>query len=90
MLPFQRGVSVRLFPVPYFAPPPSLASPSPLFTQLSVWPVPLDVLGHQRAACAEAGVLGRRGHAVESAAARICREAAWSATGPSGMGSVLK
>ena len=36
---------------------------------------PLDVLGHHRAACAEAGVLGRRGHALESAAARICREA---------------
>ena len=25
VLPFQRGVSVRLFPIPYFAPPPSLA-----------------------------------------------------------------
>ena len=36
---------------------------------------PLDVLGHHRAACAEAGVLGRRGYALESAAARICREA---------------
>ena len=36
---------------------------------------PLDVLGHHRAACAEVGVLGRRGYALESAAARICREA---------------
>ena len=35
----------------------------------------LDVLGHHRAACAEAGVLGRWGFALESAAARICREA---------------
>ena len=35
----------------------------------------LDVLGHHRAACAEAGVLGRRGFALESVAARICREA---------------
>ena len=35
----------------------------------------LDVLGHHCAACAQAGVLGRRGHALESAAARICREA---------------
>ena len=35
----------------------------------------LDVLGNHRAACAEAGVLGRRGYALESAAARVCREA---------------
>ena len=31
--------------------------------------------GHHRASCATAGVLGRRGFAVENAAARICREA---------------
>ena len=36
---------------------------------------PLDPSGHHRAACAVAGVLGRRGFAVESAAARVCREA---------------
>ena len=36
---------------------------------------PLDSSGHHRAACARAGVLGRRGFAVESVAARICREA---------------
>ena len=36
---------------------------------------PLDSHGHHRAACSRAGVLGRRGFAVESAAARICREA---------------
>ena len=35
----------------------------------------LDVLGDHRAACAEAGVLGRRGFALESAAARVSREA---------------
>ena len=35
---------------------------------------PLDSRGHHRAACARAGVLGRRGFAPESAAARICRE----------------
>ena len=35
----------------------------------------LDSFGHHRASCAQAGVLGRRGFAVESAAARICREA---------------
>ena len=36
---------------------------------------PLDNLGHDRAACARAGFLERRGSAVESAGARICREA---------------
>ena len=36
---------------------------------------PLDVLGHHRASCATVGVLGRRGFALESAAARVCREA---------------
>ena len=36
---------------------------------------PLDVLGHHRAAGANVGVLGRRGFALESAAARVCREA---------------
>ena len=36
---------------------------------------PLDVLGHHCAACANVGVLGRRGFALESAAARVCREA---------------
>ena len=35
---------------------------------------PLDSRGHHRAACAMAGVLGRRGFAVGSAAARVCRE----------------
>ena len=35
----------------------------------------LDVFGHHRASCALAGVLGRRGFAVESITARICREA---------------
>ena len=34
-----------------------------------------DPNGHHRAACARPGVLGRRGFALESAAARICREA---------------
>ena len=34
---------------------------------------PLDSRGHHRAACARAGVLGRRGFAVESTAGRVCR-----------------
>ena len=36
---------------------------------------PLDVLGHHRAACANAGFLGRRGWVLENVAARVCREA---------------
>ena len=36
---------------------------------------PLDPRGHHRAACPRAGVLGSRGFSVESAAARVCREA---------------
>ena len=36
---------------------------------------PLDSRFHHRAACPLAGVLGRRGFALESAAARVCREA---------------
>ena len=35
----------------------------------------LDVFGHHRAACARAGVLSKRGFALESATARSCREA---------------
>ena len=34
----------------------------------------LDMYGHHRAACAEAGVLGRRGFPLEVAAAQVCRE----------------
>ena len=37
--------------------------------------LPLDLRGHHRAGCAQVGVLGRRGFALESAAARVCREA---------------
>ena len=49
--------------------------PLPLSSRVCRCGRPLDVLGHHRAVCAEAGVLGRRGYALESAAARICREA---------------
>lgn len=35
----------------------------------------LDPLGDHRAACSVAGVLGKRGYALEMAATRICREA---------------
>ena len=36
--------------------------------------IPLDLRGHHRASCAQVGVLGRRGFALESVAARVCRE----------------
>ena len=36
---------------------------------------PLDILGHHRAACGTARVLGRRGWVQENVAARACREA---------------
>ena len=34
----------------------------------------LDSFGHHRAACAQSGLLARRGFAVENAVARVCRE----------------
>ena len=37
--------------------------------------LPLDEFGHHRAACAQAGMLSKRGWASENAVARICREA---------------
>ena len=52
-----------------------LRQPLPLSERSCGCGRPLDSSGHHRAACAQAGVLGRRGFAVESAAARICREA---------------
>ena len=36
---------------------------------------PLDQFGHHRAACARAGILGKRGFALESVIARVCRKA---------------
>ena len=41
---------------------------------------PLDAFGHHRSACATSGVLGRRGFPLESAAARVCREAGCAPT----------
>ena len=49
--------------------------PLPLSTHSCRCGRPLDVRGHHRAACGRAGVLGRRRFPLESAAARICREA---------------
>ena len=46
----------------------------PLSTRICRCGRTIDHLGHHRAACARSGVLVRRGFAVESAVARICRE----------------
>ena len=52
-----------------------LRLPLPLTTRWCVCGRHLDNLGHHRAACSVAGILGRRGFPLETAAARICREA---------------
>ena len=52
-----------------------LALPLPLILRSCRCGRPLDAFGHHRAACSKSGVLGRRGFAVERAAARVCREA---------------
>ena len=49
--------------------------PLPLSSRFCRSERPLDCLGHHRASCSRAGVLGRRGFALESAVARVCREA---------------
>ena len=54
------------------APPPL---PPPFTARRCRCGRPLDPCGDHRAACAGVGVLGRRGFALESAAARVCREA---------------
>ena len=46
----------------------------PLSTRICRCGRTIDHFGHHRAACARSGVLARRGFAVESAVARICRE----------------
>ena len=52
-----------------------LRLPLPLASRLCRCGRLLDNFGHHCASCAQVGVLGRRGFAIESAAARICREA---------------
>ena len=49
--------------------------PLPLSVRSCVCGRRLDLFGHHRAACSKAGVLSRRGFAVESAVEQICREA---------------
>ena len=57
-----------------------LGLPLPLTARTCRCARPLDPCGHHRAACPRAGVLGRRGHALESVLSRICREAGGRAT----------
>ena len=52
-----------------------LRLPLPLSKRMCGCGHSIDSFGHHRAACSRTGVLGRRGFAVESAAARVCREA---------------
>ena len=52
-----------------------LWQPLPLVSRICRCGRPLDSSGHHRAACANSGVLGHRGFAVDSAVARVCREA---------------
>ena len=63
----------RLNTVPGLAPPSSLYSSSSIFSQLPVWPSP-GRPWPPPCSVWEAGVLGRRGFALESADARVCRE----------------
>ena len=52
-----------------------LRLPLPLFQRICGCGLSIDPLGHHRAACSRTGALGRRGFALESALARVCREA---------------
>ena len=49
--------------------------PLPLSTRYCLCGRPFDWLGHHRAACSVAGILGKGGFPLENAAARPCREA---------------
>ena len=49
--------------------------PLPLSSRFCQCGRPLVCLGHHRASCSRAGVLGRRRFALESAVGRVCREA---------------
>ena len=62
---------VQVFRVQVFG----LRLPFPLSQHACRCGRPIDPFGHHRAACARTGALGRRGFALESAAARVCREA---------------
>ena len=67
--PHQRFVShvFRVFVLRRLHVPLPLSSPSCRCGR------PLDARGHHRTSCPISGVLGRRGFALESVAARVCR-----------------
>ena len=65
-----RGPTVPRLPVQTFAP-----ASLPLSMRTCRCGRQLDMFGHHRAACAVAGVLGRRCFPLEVAAAQVCREA---------------
>ena len=50
-------------------------NPFPFLSAVADVAVSSIVFGHHRAVCARVGMLGRRGFSLESAIARICREA---------------
>ena len=66
--------SVGTSPLQGLASAPPLLAFAPVQTQLPLWPSPRR-LWHHRAARSRSGVLGRRGFSLESAVARVCREA---------------
>ena len=68
MLPNECIVEVRLCSISRIA-PPSSGFPFPPPPHAPANGRLFDVLGHHRAVCVEAGVLGRPGYALESAAA---------------------
>ena len=53
----------------------SSSIPLPLSQCICGCGLSIDPLGHHHAACSRTGALGRRGFALESALARVCREA---------------
>ena len=78
-VPFVAFSHLRAHPV-WFPTVPHLPSPSPPpsrspSTRYCRCGPPFDCLGHHRAACSVAGILGKRGFPLEIAAARVCREA---------------
>ena len=69
---YHTRIPAHLFRVTLFR---RLRLPLPLTSHRCRCGRPIDSFGHHRASCARSGVLGQRGFALESAAARICREA---------------
>ena len=71
--PFQEGIPLGIRS--RSASSSSASLPLPLSARSCRCGRPLNVLGHHRATCETAGVLGRRGWVLENVAARVSREA---------------